>query len=197
VLGGRKYRYFYHYYNTTWYNERAVEIPVITEIVRENLSRETLEVGNVLGHYFRFEHHIVDKYENKRGITNKDILDFEPTKKYDLIVSISTLEHIGWDETPRDETKTFLAIAKLKTLLSSSGMLIVTLPLGYNQALDKMLKKSMIQFNKLYCLRRISKCNKWIETRFESLHNIEYNSPFPGANALLIGIITNNQNISF
>ena len=31
---GRKYSCFHHYYDTTWYNERAVEIPIIVEIVR-------------------------------------------------------------------------------------------------------------------------------------------------------------------
>ena len=30
---GRKYSCLHHYYNTTWYDERAVEIPMIVEIV--------------------------------------------------------------------------------------------------------------------------------------------------------------------
>jgi hypothetical protein len=30
--GGCKYSYFHPYYDTTWYNQRAVEIPIIVEI---------------------------------------------------------------------------------------------------------------------------------------------------------------------
>ena len=55
--------------------------------------------------YYKFEHDIVDKYEKKKGIINQDIVDYKPDKKYDLIISISTLEHVGWDETPRENYK--------------------------------------------------------------------------------------------
>ena len=54
--------------------------------------------GNVLLHYFPADHEIVDKYEKGDGIVNEDIVNFRPGKKYDLIVSISTLEHISWNE---------------------------------------------------------------------------------------------------
>ena len=36
---------------------------------------------------------------------NQDVVDFKTNEKYDLIVSISTLEHVGWDEEPRDDKK--------------------------------------------------------------------------------------------
>ena len=49
-------------------------------------------------HYFPADHEIVDKYEKGDGIVNEDIVNFRPGKKYDLIVSISTLEHISWNE---------------------------------------------------------------------------------------------------
>ena len=37
------------------------------------------------------------------------------TDKYDLIVTISTLEHVGWDEEPRDPSKVLRAIENLKS----------------------------------------------------------------------------------
>lgn len=64
-----------------------------------------LEVGNVLSHYFPIHHDIVDKYEVCPGVINQDIADFLPQEKYDLILSISTVEHVGWDEQPQEPTK--------------------------------------------------------------------------------------------
>jgi len=51
----------------------------------------------VLSHYFAVKHDIVDKYEIAPSVVNEDLVNFKPGKKYDLIVSISTLEHVGWD----------------------------------------------------------------------------------------------------
>ena len=58
------------------------------------------------------------------------------------IVSISTIEHVGWDETPRDPKKIPLALENLTTrCLAPDGEIVVTLPLGYNTYLDKLLKE--------------------------------------------------------
>src|SRR6266516_2600109 len=90
---GKAYRYF----DTvkTWHGERAVEIPLVMDMVRKYQGKNILEVGNVLSHHVRFEHDTLDKYEIAEGVTNADIVDFTSEKKYDLIVSISTLEHVG------------------------------------------------------------------------------------------------------
>jgi hypothetical protein len=161
------------------------------EMVRKYHGRNILEVGNVLSNFFRFEHDIVDKYETARGVINEDVVDFESDKKYDLIVSISTLEHVGWDENPRDDMKIPRAIENLKTLIKSrGGTILITLPLGYNRALDRILKEGIIQFTKQYHLIRVSKGNVWKEASWEEVQDAKYNTPFPFANGLLIGIIT-------
>lgn len=49
---GDAHRYFYHRYNTTWRNERTVEIPIILEVLNKSKGKSILEVGNVLSHYF-------------------------------------------------------------------------------------------------------------------------------------------------
>ena len=117
-------------------------------------------------------------------------MDFRPDKRYDLIVSISTLEHVGWDEKPRDNMKIPRAIENMKALITSrGGMIIITLPLGYNSALDKLLKDGIIRFSEQYNLVRISKGNEWKETSWEDLQAAKYNSPLPFANGLLIGIM--------
>jgi len=161
---GKTYYYFYHRYNSTWGNERAVEIPIIWDIVKEHRGKTILEVGNVLSHYFDVDHDIVDKYEIAKNVINEDVVNYHPTKKYDLIISISTLEHVGWDEDPRDPTKVIRAFENLLELLSPGGKIAITLPLGYNPEIDKYLIDGRLRFDKQCYLKRISKSNKWIES---------------------------------
>ncbi len=189
VFQGTTYYYFYHRYNNTWRNERAVEIPIIWNIVKENKDKIILEVGNVLSHYFNVNYDIVDKYEKTEAVINEDIVNFHPPQKYDLIISISTLEHIGWDENPREPIKVIKAVENLQKLLSLGGRVIVTLPLGYNCAIDKFLREGILRFDKQYYLKRISKDNKWIETTWDNVCDMKYGEPFPNANALVIGVV--------
>src|SRR5881396_1029660 len=64
---GVDYRYFYHAYNQTYCNERAVEIPIVWPIVQRVPPERVLEVGNVLSHYFSTRHDVVDKYERDQA----------------------------------------------------------------------------------------------------------------------------------
>ena len=161
------------------------------EMVRTYQGKNILEIGNVLSHHVRFEHDVLDKYEIAKGVINAEIVDFESEKKYDLIVSISTLEHVGWDEKPRDDTKIHRAIGNLKNLISPrGGMILITLPLGYSSVLDKLVRNGELRFSKQYCLKRISKGNEWVEGSLEDAQFAKYNTPWPFANVLLVGIIS-------
>jgi hypothetical protein len=182
---GRKYNYFYNFLNKTWLNERCVEIPIVMDIVKTYRHRKILEIGNVLSNYVSFEHDIVDKYEIKDGVINQDVVDFKSTAKYDLIVSISTLEHVGWGDM-----KILRAIENMKSLVRpKGGLIVVTLPLGYNIAIDKLLKSGKMQFTTQWYLKRISKGNEWKESSWEDVQDMNYGKPFPNANGLLIGTI--------
>lgn len=200
TLQGQTYRYFYHPHNTTWKNERAVEIPIILEEIKSYQGGRILEVGNVLSHYVHFQHDIVDKYDKSDGVINQDVVDFQPAEnendKYDLIVSISTIEHVGWDETPRDSKKIPRALENLTTrCLAPGGEIVVTVPIGYNTYLDKLLKedKDKIRFTEQYYLKRISDDNKWIQVGGGEIREAKYNSPFPYANVLVIGVIKRTE----
>ena len=195
TLQGQTYHYFYHPHNTTWKNERAVEVSIIMEKIQSCQGSRILEVGNVLSHYVHFQHDIVDKYDKADGVINQDVVDFQPSEneKYDLIVSISTMEHVGWDEKPRDPKKIPLALENLTTkCLAPGGEIVVTLPIGYNTYLDKLLKedKIFIGFTEQYYLKRISDDNKWIQVGGGGeIREAKYGTPFPYANVLVIGII--------
>lgn len=202
---GCDYRYLLHIYSDTWKNERTVEVPIIRDIVERNHGKRILEVGNVLSHYWVVAHDVIDKYEMADGVMNVDVVDFEPKHKYDLIVSVSTLEHVGADEKPiympslspgaglvqhqpRDAMKIARALENLKGCLAHGGMIAVTLPIGQNPEMDRLLAERVIAFSRLYFLRRISKDNQWVETDDKNIFWTKYNSPFPGANAVTIGI---------
>jgi hypothetical protein len=188
---GNTYSYFYHRYNATWRNERAIEVPIVWEIVRDYRGKEILEVGNVLSHYFSVEHDILDKYEKADNVINHDVVDFFFSKQYDLVVSISTLEHVGWNEEPRDPVKILHAIENLRNHLAPEGKIVVTLPIGLNSDLDRLLHDGKIEFAGLYCMKRIpGKHNAWIETDWEDVKDAEFGGfPFSRTYGLIIGII--------
>jgi len=187
---GKKYSYFYSRISSTWENHRQVEIPIMMEIVNKNKDKKILEVGNVLSQFYKFPHTVVDKYEVEEGVINEDIIDFNPKIKYDLIVSISTFEHIGYDEPVEDSNKILIAIKKVKELLNDGGMILITLPLEENKEMDKLLKEERMLFDKQYYLKRLNKMewkSSWIEVNKEEMFkNIKEKIPY---NKLVIGVI--------
>lgn len=168
ILNGKHYQYFYHWYNRTWYNERAVEIPIVWDIVK-NCNGDILEIGNVLSHYFKVDHDIVDKFEHGKNVVNADVIDFIPSKKYDMVVSISTLEHIGFDEDrysydwEGDPNKFLKALDKMKECCKDSGKIIFTYPVCFNRFIDDAVKNKKIPFKEIFFMVKTSDFN-WIET---------------------------------
>lgn len=148
-----------------------------------------MEVGNVLSHYGPVKYDVLDKYEKADGVINEDICTFPSEKKYDLIVSISTLEHVGWDEEPKDERKCLQAFANLQRLLSPGGKIVVTLPLGYNPALDRLIREDKIGFSSIFFLKRSQHQNKWREVSFREVESPQYDKSAFVAHELFVGII--------
>lgn len=191
IFCGKEYEYFYHDYNMTWANERAIEVPIIKEKLDLFKNRHVLEVGNVLSHYFPLWWDVLDKYEKSKDMINEDVVNFKPKKKYDLIVSISTLEHVGWDETPKDFQKIIVALKHLKdNCLKKRGEMLITLPIAYNTKMDRMLFEGRLKFDETYYLKRLSWDNKWKETNIKEIKAVKkYGHPFIGANGLVIGFV--------
>lgn len=137
-ISGRHLPYVIHHYNETWRNERAVELAIVKDAL-QNCEKPVLEIGNVLSHYLKVDHEVVDKYEEVPGVRNIDVVDLEASGSYGFIFSISTLEHVGWDEDPKDPNKVLLALSRLRGALREGGELLVTCPLGYNPFLDELI----------------------------------------------------------
>jgi hypothetical protein len=186
VFAGQRYSYHAHPYNTTWATERTVEVPIALRAVREHPGGDVLEVGNVLRHYVSSDHDVVDKYERGEGVINVDILEYDPGRQYALIVAISTFEHIGYDEEVRDPAKIAPVLARLESLLVPGGVLLATVPLGYNPSLDEALAAGSLPFDERRYLRRISRANRWVEVGPADVAEARYAAPYPWANALAV-----------
>jgi hypothetical protein len=178
IFQGKSYRYLYHSYNTTWKNERQVEVPIIWDLVQNSKGKRVLEIGNVLRHYFHCRHDVVDLYENYPGVINQDIEIFHPANKYDLVVSISTFEHIGCDENEPDNHNKFIQAINnvVGNILAPGGKFTLTIPLGQNIEMEKILKAGFIQFTSITCLRNLSsRLNQWKEFRWDDIMMQEFN----------------------
>ena len=185
IVDGKKYHYFINSYNAVD-GERVIEIPFAKEFLFKNENNDFLEIGNVLNNYFDVHHTVVDKYEKAPGIVNHDILDFISDRKYNLIISISTLEHVGFDEPIKENGKSKKAMLKVIELLNNGGTALITVPLGYNPEIDSILKNNEIHFTKQYFLKRVSKFNLWKETTLGDALKYKYGSKFPAANSVAL-----------
>lgn len=178
---------FIHKYNMTWAGERAVEIPIAMNYLSTTSPAKTLEVGNVLQHYSPVTHTIVDKFEHAAGVTNVDILDFQSGRKYDLIISISTFEHIGFDDdsTGGSGQKIQNAINHCRDLLSDNGVLVITVPMGYNPELDAIIRANQWSASSRHFLYRTG-YTEWEETDEKTAFLHPYRCRFPYANAIMV-----------
>lgn len=197
LFRGKKYRYFYHLYNRTIGSERVVEIPIAKDLVEGYRGKRILEVGNVLPHYFPVSHDILDKYEVAPKVINGDVADFKLPHNYDLIISISTMEHVGWTYGEEKEPGKFLkGIANLKKHLAKNGMLMVTFPLFYREDLSKLIIGRKMPFNKEYFMQRVSFWNEWIEVDAQkAAKGMAYDKYFANANILYIGVYSKKKNL--
>ena len=164
-------------------NERSVEIPVVQSFIKHTTGKSVLEIGNVLFNYQQPPAEVVDKFEKRPWVINQDIVDFSPGKQYDLIVSISTIEHVGLDEPVKESNKCVRALKKIKNLLAPDGQAIIAIPIGYNIDLDNFVTGNQEFFDKLAFLKRTSYSNKWVETEMEDAISRKYSERFPYANA--------------
>jgi hypothetical protein len=180
----------FHEYGATIRGERIVEVPIALGEVRARTGRRILEVGNVLSHYVAVYHEVVDKYEQASVCINEDILDYRPLSPYDFILSISTVEHIGWNEYEREPEQAICALFHMQSLLAPGGEMFVTIPWGQNPALDQHLLGSHCIFQVLRYMRRTSRRNTWRQTTKTALQTAHYGRPYPFANVLVLGYLT-------
>lgn len=185
TAGGVEHRYFVHPYNPTWRSERAVEIPLALEF-RARMTGPGAEIGNVLSHYGPTSHRRIDKYELAPGVENIDVLDLR-SDPLGWIIAISTLEHVGWDEQPRDATKAVRAVEHLRSLLAPGGRLFLTVPVGHNPGLDAAIRGGL-EGTVRSCVLARTKPRTWVEVA--ELPDVAYDALRHTARAVWVGELT-------
>lgn len=189
VLFGEAIPYAYHLYSQTWRNERSIEIAVAHHFLRQGPVGRMLEVGNVMGHFGYLGHDVIDRYEKVEGVINADIIGYQPEDVYDTVVSISTLEHVRFDEEHlKDPHGSSMALDSLRATVAPGGRLLVTVPFGYNLGLDEDIRSGRFAFEKQACFRRVNREGDWREVTLDEGLNCRYGSPFEAANGILVGI---------
>jgi len=166
----RTYEYFEHPYNKAGQNSRAIEIPIAMAYL-EGAPQRVLEVGNVLKHYCPDLGHNVVDYQEK-GCLNVDVMRWRPRVPYDLVLSVSTVEHIGYKEfesmgdyTPRE------VVTHLMSFLNPGGTLFMSVPLGFNPAIDQALAEDALGPAWFMCQ---GKANTWHACEKEEALACEY-----------------------
>ena len=188
---GQSLSYFYHRYNMTWASERCVEVPIGRWWVGQFAPDHVLEVGNVLSHYAPVKHHVLDKFEKAPGVINEDILTYKPAAKFALILSISTFEHIGFDDEAEGSSaeKILAAIEACRSLLAPDGKLVITIPINYNPELDELIASNRVPSSSRTFLHRTG-YTEWKETDQATALRARYTRPFPYANAIMVAEFT-------
>lgn len=182
---GRRYGYLDRRHGWTWLNERSVEVPLGEAAVRGS-GGPVLEVGNVLGHYVPGSHRVVDKYEESPGVENADLFEVDEPGSFDLVLSLSTLEHVGWDEPLRDPERALAAVEHLKNLVAPGGSLFVTVPVGYHPRLDGAIATGEIEFTNVAALSRASLVGRWSESDPREVLTMPYDDLLYCASAVLV-----------
>jgi len=176
------------------FSERIIEYPLVFQYLDRDW-RSILDFGcmedllpihlaslgyNVTGLDFRSYPFTHTNFE----FIQADILSWEPLEeKYDCVISVSTIEHVGLggygDSVFEDGDK--IAVQKLFTTLKKGGRLIITVPFG-----KFAIERNMRVYNHEKLLELIpnievarfffkpSRQGEWRETNWAEINNLKY-----------------------
>ena len=176
IFNNKKYKYFKHPYNSTYTNERAVEIPIFKDLVDKYKDKRILEVGNVMKNYHSFKHDIVDLYEIDEGVINKDIRDYKTDKKYDLIISVSTIEHVDELVDSTSEQGILDALDSMRNLIAPFGDIYISVPIAPNPSLNNLIINNKLGLKEAYYMKKDMfdddkfNNNIWEQCKFSDIH---------------------------
>jgi hypothetical protein len=178
----------YEFRRWAWRSERAIELGLGLAALEAHSSENVLEVGNVMPLAGRAGHTVVDKYERAPGVINEDILDFSPGRHYALALSLSTVEHIGWDEVPQEPEKAWAAVNTISDLVERQGSLLITIPIGCHTQLEANFVGDATPFDNVLLLVKRSRLARWEKRPLGERRNVRYGAPYANGNGILIGL---------
>jgi SAM-dependent methyltransferase len=139
-------------------------VPIIRRYLADK-RRRILEIGNVLSHYQATDWPIIDIQEQGERVRNIDVMSFVPKEKYDLIVSISTLEHIGQGKYAKHTAPVSLKniVNRIKGMLAPGGVFVATVPVGFNKMVDTAIASGETGADHVWYMQRLGDSNEWRE----------------------------------
>ena len=186
-LQGQRIPLEYDFRRWMWRNERCLELALGRLALAVHTPHTVLEIGNVMPLAGAHGHTVVDKYETGAGIINEDVLTFASGRRYGLVLSISTFEHVGWDEEPRDPDKASAALSRLSGLVEEDGALLVTIPVGDHRRLERSFVADDGPFDAVSLFVKASRLARWEPRPPAERGNVRYGSPYANGNAVLVG----------
>jgi len=169
LFNSQLYKYTVFRDGDVYANEKTIELPIFKRAVENGGT--VLEIGNVLKRYYpELKHIILDKNSKGKGVINKDVFEFQPKKKYDLVIAVSTVLN---PELLRPTIESMKLLGK---------RVFISVPLGYDPDLDTEIRK--ITSGKLIIMKRISRENRWIESRSFGT-KMRYGFPYENGNWML------------
>lgn len=179
---GRRVPLHYEFRRWAWRTERCVEIALGARALEHHRREDVLEVGNVLSLAGFTGQTVVDKYEEGDGVLNVDIVTFDPGRVYELVVSLSTLEHVGHDEVPGDPEKALVALDRIAAL---GRDLLVTIPVGVHRRLEAAFVDG--PFDEVVLLVKTGRLARWELAPLDERSTIQYGTPYACGNGILVG----------
>ena len=209
LFNGNELEYYFHSHNNFRMTERAIEIPVLREMMAVYPHSKILEIGNVSSYYYDAFRHVpemaqktvVDRYEEAAGVLNIDIAEFAPDSVFDFIFSISTFEHMdsdrGWNPNHQPGTSSLGSVAAdnikhvVDNLLAAEGVLVLTAPIGYSEEFDatflseELRELSNVTFRS-YGFRKLDDL-RWEQTSpANAIEALKKRPPFPEMNFIVV-----------
>ena len=185
-LYNKEFNYFdSNKFLTSRRTERRIEVGLGHSILSwaNNLGYTVVEFGNVLTKFTsNANHDVVDIID---GPIKKDFEFFKIDKKYDLLISISSLEHMGKDIFKEEGVEKTIRV--MNHIIEISDRCLVTVPLKWNLEFDKLLYDNKTPFQ-WTVMKRTSNIT-WEETTLSEARysSREYNAPYKWANDVAIG----------
>jgi hypothetical protein len=162
---GHDFPYFYHTYNCGWppapTTERALELAIADYWLSNAGPRDVVELGAVTPYYW--PHRIADIIDqtDTHPLVSLRVSLFEVDISARPVLSISTIEHIGKGDYGLAR-EPILCLRALNKLFSDSPRFLLTVPFGYNCALDNYLLSSDLPSDvRLDCLVRCRNLVDW------------------------------------
>jgi hypothetical protein len=179
-FNGGQYSYHDAKYNTSRYNERAVEVPIGLDFLTQH-SENLLEVGAVLPYYSDTPHTVIDLTDGHEMVTRANVLTYHVETLYSAAISISTLEHVGdgYEDTLR-------SMQYIQYLLEPNAPYLFTIPHGYNANLDKAIQSGNAPVDNVYHMTKVDAI-KHIWKQSDGYEEYKpYNKFSPNANSIYI-----------